>query len=105
MAKNPHQKLKLLYLHQILLQKTDENHKLNMDDILRALACCGIEAERKSIYSDIAALQDFGLTSFCSVAPEVVTMLPLEILNCRNSSCWLMLSSARDLLRKKNPMN
>lgn len=61
MAKNPHQKLKLLYLHQILLQKTDENHKLSMDDILRALACCGIEAERKSIYSDIAALQDFGL--------------------------------------------
>ena len=61
MAKNPYQKLKLLYLHQILLQKTDEEHKLSMDELLAALARHGIEAERKSIYSDIAALQDFGL--------------------------------------------
>lgn len=61
MAKNPNQKLKLLYLHQILLQQTDEEHKLSMEEILRALARYGIEAERKSIYSDIAALQDFGL--------------------------------------------
>ena len=61
MAKNPNQKLKLLYLYQILLQKTDEEHKLGMEDLLAALARCGIEAERKSIYSDIAALQDFGL--------------------------------------------
>ena len=28
MSKNPNQKLKLLYLYQILLQRTDENHKL-----------------------------------------------------------------------------
>lgn len=61
MAKNPNQKLKLLYLYQILLQKTDENHKLNTESLLSALSRCGIEAERKSIYSDIAALQDFGL--------------------------------------------
>lgn len=61
MAKNPYQKLKLLYLYQILLQKTDEEHKLSMDELLAALARHGIEAERKSIYSDIAALQDFGL--------------------------------------------
>lgn len=61
MAKNPNQKLKLLYLYQILLRKTDEDHKLSMDELLRVLAQCGIDAERKSIYSDIAALQDFGL--------------------------------------------
>lgn len=61
MAKNPNQKLKLLYLCKILLQKTDEAHKISMDELLAALARYGIEAERKSIYSDIAALQDFGL--------------------------------------------
>lgn len=61
MPKNPNQKLKLLYLYQILLQKTDEEHKLGMEELLQALSRCGIEAERKSIYSDIAALQDFGL--------------------------------------------
>lgn len=61
MAKNPNQKLKLLYLYQILLKQSDEDHKLSMEDLLRALSRCGTEAERKSIYSDIAALQDFGL--------------------------------------------
>lgn len=61
MPKNPNQKLKLLYLCRILLQKTDEDHKLGVDGLLQQLALCGIEAERKSIYSDIAALQNFGL--------------------------------------------
>ena len=61
MAKGPNQKLKLLYLYQILLQKTDEEHKMSMDELLAALSRCGVAAERKSIYSDIAALQDFGL--------------------------------------------
>lgn len=70
MAKNPNQKLKLLYLYQILLQKTDEDHKLGMEDLLAALARYGIEAERKSIYSDIAALQDFGLDVMLQRGPS-----------------------------------
>ena len=40
MSKNPNQKLKLLYLYQILLQRTDENHKLTTD------AACGARALR-----------------------------------------------------------
>ena len=70
MAKNPNQKLKLLYLCKILLQKTDEEHKLGMDELLSALSRCGIEAERKSIYSDIAALQDFGLDVMLQRGPN-----------------------------------
>ena len=61
MAKNAHQKLKLLYLAKILTEKTDENNRLSMDELIAALAQHGIEAERKSIYDDISALQDFGL--------------------------------------------
>ena len=49
MSKNPNQKLKLLYLYQILLQRTDENHKLTTDELRAALERCGITAERKSI--------------------------------------------------------
>ena len=30
MAKSPNQKLKLLYLYQILLQRTDEEHPLSL---------------------------------------------------------------------------
>ena len=48
MSKNPNQKLKLLYLYQILLQRTDENHKLTTDKLRAALERCGITAERKS---------------------------------------------------------
>lgn len=61
MAKGAGQKLKLLYLQQILLDQTDEDHKLSTEELIAALARRGIDAERKSIYSDIAALQDFGL--------------------------------------------
>ena len=42
MSKNPNQKLKLLYLYQILLQRTDENHKLTTDELRAALERCGI---------------------------------------------------------------
>ncbi len=61
MAKHPNQKLKLLYLQQLLLTQTDENHWLTMDEILHHLKQAGIHAERKSIYGDIQALRDFGL--------------------------------------------
>lgn len=61
MPKKSNQKLKLVYLYQLLLQKTDENHRMTADDLLAALSRYGIEAERKSIYSDIEALQYFGL--------------------------------------------
>ncbi|MFR0925249.1 MAG: helix-turn-helix transcriptional regulator [Butyricicoccaceae bacterium] len=52
-------------LYQILLQRTDENHKLTTDELRAALERCGITAERKSIYSDIEALQNFGLDVIC----------------------------------------
>lgn len=61
MAKGSNQKLKLLYLYQILLEQTDEEHRLSMDELLTALSQRGVEAERKSVYDDIAALQLYGL--------------------------------------------
>lgn len=55
------QKLKILYLMQILLEDTDESHPLTAQELIAALGQRGIDAERKSIYSDIEALQMFGL--------------------------------------------
>lgn len=55
-------KMRLLYLMKILQERTDEEHVMTASDLVRALQQeCGITAERKSIYSDIEALQDFGL--------------------------------------------
>ena len=79
MSKNPNQKLKLLYLYQILLQRTDENHKLTTDKLRAALERCGITAERKSIYSDIEALQTFGLDVMCQPVLNILSMPKLLI--------------------------
>ena len=61
MAKSERQKLKLLYLKQLLEERTDEAHPMSVQTIIDTLAVYGISAERKSIYSDIACLQEFGM--------------------------------------------
>ncbi|MBQ7775074.1 MAG: WYL domain-containing transcriptional regulator [Lachnospiraceae bacterium] len=60
MAKNSGQKLKLLYIVQILSQETDEAHAITTQKLIERLEAQGVSAERKSIYDDIAKLQDFG---------------------------------------------
>ncbi|MCI8650411.1 MAG: WYL domain-containing protein [Anaerotruncus sp.] len=61
MPKNTNQKLKLLYLQKLLLERTDEQHSLTMEEILAGLRSYGIEAERKSIYDDLEALRLYGI--------------------------------------------
>ena len=61
MAKSSNQKLKLLYLLQILQERTDDEHGLSMQEIIAALGKYDIEAERKSIYSDLELLEQFGV--------------------------------------------
>ena len=61
MAKSEGQKLKLLYLRDYLREHTDEAHPASMQTLIDHLAAKGICAERKSIYSDLQALQDYGM--------------------------------------------
>lgn len=61
MAKGANQKLKIMYLMKILLEKTDEDHSISMSEILSALNQYGISAERKSIYNDLESLRQFGM--------------------------------------------
>ncbi len=58
MPKNENQKLKLYYLYRIMLEQTDEEHGLSMQDILTELAERGITCERKSIYRDFKVLTE-----------------------------------------------
>lgn len=60
MPKSDRQKLKLLYIMKILSEETDENHPMPMAVLLERLGQYEIQAERKSIYSDIGFLNDFG---------------------------------------------
>lgn len=60
MAKSSNQKLKQLYLLKILSEYTDENHAMTTRELIERLAQYGVNAERKSIYSDIEALNTMG---------------------------------------------
>lgn len=61
MPKSYGQKLKILYLAQLLMERSDEAHPLTTKDMIDYLDAQGIHAERKSIYDDMAALQNFGM--------------------------------------------
>lgn len=60
MPKQEGQKSKLVTLLRILEQRTDENHRLNVPQLVQLLENQGILAERKSIYSDIDTLRSLG---------------------------------------------
>lgn len=61
MPKSSNQKLKLIYLAKIFMEKTDETHGITMPEIIAELAAYDVKAERKSIYDDIEALNVAGL--------------------------------------------
>ena len=60
MARTSGQKLKLLYLAKILSEETDEEHAISTQELIGRLEGLGIRSERKSLYDDIACLQQFG---------------------------------------------
>ena len=61
MAKAGNQKLKMLYLMQIFMRETDDEHMLTMQEIISLLANAGIKADRKTLYLDFEELRHFGL--------------------------------------------
>lgn len=64
--KQARQKLKLLYLYDILLNSSDEAHPLTTGDIIERLSAVNITAERKTIYDDIEQLRLYG-ADICTV--------------------------------------
>lgn len=63
-------KAKLIYLLEILKDKTDEFHPLSADEICEELSKKGISAERKAIYSDIETLVACGFDVIKSGSPR-----------------------------------
>lgn len=61
MARASFQKLKILYVMEYLLKNSDENHPVTTSQLIAYLNAQDIPAERKTIYSDIDALRDYGL--------------------------------------------
>lgn len=109
MAKNEKQKQKLLYLNRILHEQTDEDHRMNAEQLISALETYDIMAERKSIYDDIFALQDFGVDIVSQkgrgagyyVASRDFEIAELKLLvDAIQSSRFITARKSKDLIRK-----
>ena len=61
MPKGSNQKLKLYYLGQIMLERTDEEHYLTLTQIQEYLEKEGVTADRKTLYEDLEQLSVLGI--------------------------------------------
>jgi predicted DNA-binding transcriptional regulator YafY len=110
MAKGANQKLKILYLMKILLEKTDETHSITMPEILSTLEAYGVNAERKSIYDDFEALRLYGMdiigeqrnkTYYYRVGKRDFELAELKLLvDAVQSSKFVTAKKTNDLIRK-----
>ena len=51
----------MLILAQLFLSKTDDEHGLTMAEIIENLKMEGVNADRKTLYTDIEELREFGM--------------------------------------------
>lgn len=106
MPRRENQKLKLLYLADMLREETDENHVLSMPAIISRLEARGVSAERKSIYSDMDALEAYGMDILRSkagyaLAHRTFELPELKLLVDAVQSCrFLSASKSRALIKK-----
>lgn len=71
MSIETNQKLRLLYIIDILSQKSDEGHLLSANDIINYLyEDYGIKCERKTVYECIDSLNKYGYDIVKSVSPK-----------------------------------
>lgn len=108
-VKNANNRLKILYLYKIFLDKTDEQHYLTMSDIVNQLKLYGISAGRKALYEDIEALKAYGLdiitikgrVSAYYVASRDFELPELKLLaDAVSSSRFLTEKKSSELLKK-----
>ena len=99
MPRSSFQKLKIIYIMEYLLKNSDENHAVTTSQIIAYLKSHDITAERKTIYSDIEALRDFGLDIIqVSEGNNHGYYVASRDLNCRNSSSSWIASNPQNLL-------
>lgn len=108
MPKSDNQKLKLLYVRDLLLSETDDEHSVSVSDIIAYLEDRGIHAERKSIYNDIDTLIDYGMDIVCertkqnrySLASRDFELAELKLLSeCVAASRFLSAKKSAQLIK------
>lgn len=110
MAKGSNQKMKIIYLMQLFMDKTDATHYITMVDILDYLSSNDISAERKSIYADIEALNHYGFdikgsqekgTYFYHLVNRKFELAELKLLvDAVQSSKFITAKKSNELIKK-----
>lgn len=66
----PSSKIKTLYIYKLLEKYSDEEHPLSTTQLISMLEKQGITCERKSIYTDIVALNEIGCDIVTTMSPK-----------------------------------
>lgn len=61
MAEKGYTKQKLLYIKDYLEKYSDEENPVTVDELMQMLEAKGIDCERKSVYSDVKTLKEYGV--------------------------------------------
>lgn len=104
------QKLKIMYIMKILLEYTDEEHAITLNEIMDRLKAYDVTAERKSLYSDIENLRTFGLdiqkyqkdrTFYYHVVDRDFELVELKMLvDAVSSAKFITKKESDDLIKK-----
>ncbi len=113
MSKSENQKLKLLYIIDILERESDEEHPITTQELIERLAEFDIKAERKAIYNDMECLCEFGYDvihipgkngGYC-LGNRRFSLPELKLLvDAVQSSKFITVKKSRDLISKLSDM-
>lgn len=113
MAKSVTNKLRTLYIMDLLLEKSDEDHRVAIKEMLEMLESNGINADRKTLYDDIETLKIWGMDILYSkekpagyyVASRKFELPELKLLvDAVQSSKFITIKKSRDLIKKLESM-
>lgn len=109
MPKSDNQKLKILYILDYLQKNSHEDHPVRANELIAMLNCHNISCDRKTVYSDIQALQDYGVDIISNpgknggyfIGQRIFEPYELKLLiDAVQSSRYLTESKSRDLIAK-----
>ena len=110
MPKSDNQKLKILYILDYLQKNSHEGHLVRASELISMLdRQYGISCDRKTVYSDIAALQDYGVDIVSVpgknggyyIASRIFELPELKLLiDAVQSSRYLTEKKSRELIEK-----
>lgn len=109
MPKSDNQKLKILYIWDYLQKNSHEGHPVRASELIDMLDKHNIHCDRKTVYSDIAALIDYGVdivtvvgkNGGCYIASRNFELPELKLLiDAVQSSRYLTERKSRELIEK-----